>query len=1004
VKTEGLLDLDLKTVRADRLLVLLTALIAAVVYLSTLASTVSFWDSGEYITCSWVAGVPHPPGVPLFVLSGRVSTLLFSFLPSIAQRVNLLCALSGVMSIALVSRLVQRWAHRMGFSPSAYRPMSMLAGLLAAFSYSVWRNNNGTETYAVALLLSMIILWVFDLWLVRRSHDQPAGRLLLLLGYLMTLSIANHLSALIVVAPITLVYVHYAVRKKTRSWMKPAFVLTFLGLMVLAFSIHLYMPIRAVQRPEINETNPDQWESFRQALAREQYGQVSIFSRKGPFGDQLALYMEYLSWQTGRPSAWNSLLGQGASRIGTVIWVLLMAGVVYGLITLGARRPDLLLLIGFTFLMASFAFVVYLNFKTGPEGTSAGEVRERDYFFGASFVFFAMLSSIGLVSALRELIKKGRRKYIWALMLIPAISIAVNYHRCDRSGDFIAHDYGVNLLESCSEGAVLITNGDNDTFPLWFAQGVLGVRRDVIVSNLSLMNTPWYTEQLIARDSLLLSYETYDLVDSLRAIFIWGPDFFHVGAEAFPEWSNADNLVLRSTFDQKWPWAVVSDEFAAVVPNMGLGSQGAVPMQDLLLFDMVSNQSVHGRDIYFAGTVAIDNRVYFQDYLEMEGIAFRLVDHPVIEAVNSERGWNLLDGYRYTGLDDPAVFKGDQARQLARNYVSACHRLAYHHIAMGEPEQVVRALQMAEQLMITMPDEWHQILPSQSLIEARLIDGLHGPEAAIDTIFLRADQISAWATRTGNTRMAGAAMGLIQITEEFQQEQAFREVIADLDNGSAASTWLRIEVDLSFGNFISAWDVYAELERDHPEDPLLPFIHDFLETSASGMSIHSRLNLTRSAVFTVFEFYDQEVQDRFVWTERIEPEPVLMAVTSHLAEGRIVPACAAGLLLAERIADPYERSMVVNYIDWILSDTDGAVELAVWFLLEGNRTTWESVAWQTTRVGNYPLSWLALSLSGSTSTETLESLLRSPDAYMNGMPEPGNGRGVYSWMNTLIGD
>ena len=135
---------DMKRIRIDRIISVLVGLIALITYLITLAPSVSFWDSGEYLTCSWTAGVPHPPGVPLFVLLGRFSTILFSFIPAIAVRVNLLCALAGASTLAILTRLVQRWGNRMGFTASWYRPMSVLAGLLDAFSFSIFKNTNTT--------------------------------------------------------------------------------------------------------------------------------------------------------------------------------------------------------------------------------------------------------------------------------------------------------------------------------------------------------------------------------------------------------------------------------------------------------------------------------------------------------------------------------------------------------------------------------------------------------------------------------------------------------------------------------------------------------------------------------------------------------------------------------------------------------------------------------------------------------------------------------------------
>ncbi len=120
-----------------------------------------------------------------------MSTILFSFIPSVAARVNLMCALAGSVTIGLIARLIQRWCIRMDFQSWLYRPVSAAGALLAAFSYTVWRNNNATETYAMAGLLAVLILWTFDIWLERRLAGKPAGRQLLLTGYLMTLSIGN---------------------------------------------------------------------------------------------------------------------------------------------------------------------------------------------------------------------------------------------------------------------------------------------------------------------------------------------------------------------------------------------------------------------------------------------------------------------------------------------------------------------------------------------------------------------------------------------------------------------------------------------------------------------------------------------------------------------------------------------------------------------------------------------------------------------------------------------
>jgi hypothetical protein len=349
------------------------------------------------------------------------------------------------------------------------------------------------------------------------------------------------------------------------------------------------------------------------------------------------------------------------------------------------------------------------------------------------------------------------------------------------------------------------------------------------------------------------------------------------------------------------------------------------------------------------------------------------------------------------------VYKGDQARQLARNYISACHRLAYYHLGRGEPEGVFRALAKSDEILSTLPREWMQIRPSQAVIEVRLVDGLYGPEAAMDTLLTIADEVALWGAQQDDDRLRASAMGLAQIAEEFAQEAALRDLIAEMDDGSPQMDWLRIEVDLGFGNFISAWDTYREMESTHPDHPLTSLTGEFMSETANTMDVHSRLNLTRSAIFSIFEFSDPESLDRFVWIEEIPLESVFAAMVSHMFDDRTIPACAAGLIIAERLSDE-EAGLVEKMVDWILRDPDRAVETCVWFTLEGERSSWESVAWQCAAIDRPDLCWFALALSGNVPQPVLDDFLRDPDTWIDGIPQPGRGTGSYQWVNTLIGE
>jgi hypothetical protein len=165
--------------------------------------------------------------------------------------------------------------------------------------------------------------------------------------------------------------------------------------------------------------------------------------------------------------------------------------------------------------------VWYLNFRYGfslypdrPELET--EVRERDYFFLCSFAFFGTLVAAGVGAAARDLIARFHSRLaalpVFALALIPLLG---NRITASRSHERIAHDFARDLLESVEPYGILITAGDNDTFPLWFAQEVEGIRPDVTLANLSLMNTDWHLRQIRRRQT--------PEFDPAKSIELWKP-------------------------------------------------------------------------------------------------------------------------------------------------------------------------------------------------------------------------------------------------------------------------------------------------------------------------------------------------------------------------------------------------------------------------------------------------------------------------------------------------
>ena len=149
--------------------------------------------------------------------------------------------------------------------------------------------------------------------------------------------------------------------------------------------------------------------------------------------------------------------------------------------------------------MTGLAIIIFVN-QDNPQP------RERDYSYVGSFFAFAMWISIA-VAALGDWVKKYLNDkpvsknvligiFSFLLLAMPGMMLKANYHEHDRSDNRLAWDYSYNILQSCEPNAIIFTNGDNDTFPLWYLQEVEGIRKDITIANLSLLNTEWYIRQL----------------------------------------------------------------------------------------------------------------------------------------------------------------------------------------------------------------------------------------------------------------------------------------------------------------------------------------------------------------------------------------------------------------------------------------------------------------------------------------------------------------------------
>ena len=301
------------------------------------------------------------------------------------------------------------------------------------------------------------------------------------------------------------------------------------------------------------------------------------------------------------------------------------------------------------FIMTGIAIVFYLN-------QYPNQPRERDYAYAGSFYFFAVWIGLGVL-ALFELLSKVISEKIAApvsgvlcFLAVPVIMGSQNWDDHDRSGRYLARDVAFNYLESCAPGAILFTNGDNDTFPLWYAQEVEKKRTDIRVCNLMLLNTDWYIDQMKLKahesDPLPVSLPASKYYDGVNnQVYIYDKIKEPVEASMVIDWIKSDNTAtklqmsdnemfdfiptktIRLPVDKAKVLAsgtVKPEDADKIVPYIDITLKGSAIMKSsLMVLDILAHNDWK-RPIYFV-TGYHSDALGLEEYFQLEGLAFRLV-------------------------------------------------------------------------------------------------------------------------------------------------------------------------------------------------------------------------------------------------------------------------------------------------------------------------------------------------------------------------------------------
>jgi hypothetical protein len=726
--------------RAEWLTAGATALVSLGMFAKTVQPSVPFWDCGEFIACSYTMGVTHPPGAPLFLLIGRLFTLLpFGPIPLMVNWISVLSSAAAAGVAALIAMLLVKRAfgERCG---SAWARRSVLisgwaAGLLTAFSDSFWFNAVEAEVYGLTLLMMLGITLLMLLWYERRGTPF-SYRVLAFVTFLGFLGIAVHMTVFLMMPAVALLVLisDGELRRDPRVWIAAIVLSTvmfsidvfgvltgillllslgmvmltgratrprwgFVAALVLAgalgYTTQLYIPIRSAENPTIDQNDPETWDCFKQFLERKQYSQESMFSlmftRRGNFGNQIGTH--------ARLGYWGFFMGQYTPK--NPWWLHLIPTFLgfWALWWLVRRTPARGMFIGAVFLICSLGLVIYINMSDGMRGVTA-EVRDRDYIFSPAYVAFAILVGIGFGRLIERLSRRVKLRAVAVLVAIvavlsPVVPALANYHSHDRTDDYVAWDYAYNLLDACEENGVLFTNGDNDTFPLWYIQEVDSVRVDVRVVNLSLVNTDWYILQMKRG---------------------WGHPERAVNVNLTDEQIKWHDRPLPDGRVHPMPLVPYVDRRAGEPPVQRLlvpyqrEDGSVVRVQDIMIREILVGNM--WRDpVYLSVTVSADNKsddlvgLPLSQHMLFEGMVERVVRDSVgPDSMNVD--WMeeiMLRRNRYRGISDPDVHKDENSVRLIENYISGFLRLVSYHRDIGNFEHAHEIAVAATELY---PPSW----------------------------------------------------------------------------------------------------------------------------------------------------------------------------------------------------------------------------------------------------------------------------------------------------------
>jgi len=714
-------------------------------YLITMAPSTAMWDTSEYIAAAYSFGLPHPPGNPFFVIIGHLFSRL-PIAPNVAARINVLAAVSSAAAAGLwflmTEQILRDW-----LSERRLRIIgAVLAAIIGATAFTVWNQSVVNEkVYTVSLTGIALVSWLAIRWSAN-PDGSSADRLLVLIAYLCGLGYANHMAGMLA-APAVGVAV---IVRRPATIVRVRLLAACMLALVVGLTPFATQPIRAAHFPALNEGevtacrtkievkctfSAETYRAFMYNFNRGQYGKPNLADRQASFGEQVGMWWLYFKWQWIRDARGVNPFPQALLAATFFVLGLVGAGLHY------QRHRQSFWYFGTLMFTMTLLLIYYLNFKLGnsqdPQSQAPHEVRDRDYFFLWSFSAWGVWAALGLVYIWESIaaligtreVRDGRtslteptpRSWLTAspALLLAAVPLTSNWSVASRGQHHATRDVAADMLNSVEPYGVLVTVGDNDTFPLWYAQEVEGIRRDVVVANTSLLNTEWYARQIIRRP--IYPYEAAK-----------GPAIYRD-----KQWVKPTTPPIHMTFDDAdhvpeyyqltQPMEFNTRDIHATIDPRKL-EYGVLQRADALVLRMIQDAWPE-RPIYFArSAVGYPRTLGLENYVITQGLASKLFIPPA----------------NGTQTRDTLLIQGDGWLDVARTQTLWNDVFKGHHSVIKEGQWVDRPSVSMPALYVFMGAELADVLRAT------------GRAAEANKVFATTKEVAAV------TRLDGLIQGLEQ--------------------------------------------------------------------------------------------------------------------------------------------------------------------------------------------------------------------------------------------------